>query len=159
MILTNFRPRICTTSLKRISMNTCARACGCRLAEKDARQERWMNLMAKITGAWHRTRSNNVTSCCRYLRNSRNILIASTTFESRGLRRRHAGPRPTPRTPDGATRGIIQGRDSEEIDDPCLVEVLLIRPLPRRPAVVWASRGERSMSARAGREPIRSIRL
>ena len=62
-------------------------------------------------------------------RDSRSVQNASTPFESRGLettlRRassQHREPQTTPR------RASSKGRDSEEIDNPCLVEVLLIRP-------------------------------
>ena len=91
-------------------------------------------------------------------RDSRSVQNASTPFESRGLRPRHEGPGPTPRTPDDATRGLIQGRDSEEIDNPCLVEVLPIRPLPRPlprpPAEVRMGAREGAVSAHAGRKRI-----
>ena len=48
-------------------------------------------------------------------------------------RRRYEEPHLDTAHPERRHEGLIQGRNSEEIDNPCLVEVLLIRPLPRPP--------------------------
>jgi len=90
-------------------------------------------------------------------RESRSVQNVSTPSESRGLRPRYEEPGPTPRTLDDATKSLIQGRDSEEIDNPCLVQVLLIRPLPRPPPWPPAEvRREGAVSAHAGRKRLSS---